>query len=85
MEMVEGKDRPPDLGTPEFETGIGKTGGLLLRILKSCFNTGRCVVLDSGFCVLKGLISLVKSGVFACSLIKKRRYWPGYCQGEAID
>ena len=58
IEMVEGKDRPQDLGPPEFESVIGKTGGLLLRILKSCFNLGRYVVLDSGFCVLKAIVAL---------------------------
>ena len=39
MEMVEGKDSPPDLRTPEFEADVGMTGELLLRILKSCFNS----------------------------------------------
>ncbi len=85
FEVVEGRDRPTQLGRPEYEVEHGKTGGLLLRLTKSIHQSARYVVLDSGFCVLKGLISLVKSGVFACSLIKKRRYWPAYCQGETID
>jgi hypothetical protein len=58
VEMVEGKDPPLDHGPPEFKGVIGKTGGLLLRMLKSCFNTGRYVVLDSGFCVLKAIVAL---------------------------
>ena len=85
FEVVEGRDRPTQLGRPEYEVEHGKTGGLLLRLTQSIHQSARYVVLDSGFCVLKGLISLVKSGVFACSLIKKHRYWPAYCQGEAID
>lgn len=85
MEMVEGKDRPPDLGTPEFEAGVGKTGGLLLRILKSCFNTGRYVVLDSGFCVLKAIVALYEKGIYAGALIKKRRFWPSLVPGVAMD
>ena len=85
FEVVEGRDRPTQLGRPEYEVEHGKTGGLLLRLTKSIHQSARYVVLDSGFCVLKGLISLMKSGVFACSLIKKHRYWPAYCQGEAID
>jgi hypothetical protein len=43
------------------------------------------VILDSGFCVLQGLVELKKIGVFASALIKKRRYWPKYVPGEQID
>ena len=43
------------------------------------------MVLDSGFCVLKGLIELKKIGLFACTVIKKRWYWPVYVPGEAIN
>ena len=43
------------------------------------------VILDSGFCVLKGLIELWKIGVYASAVIKKRRYWPKYIPGDAID
>eukprot|EP00804_Cyclotella_cryptica_P001269 CCRYP_012764-RA/>CCRYP_012764-RA protein AED:0.37 eAED:0.03 QI:0/0/0/0.5/1/1/4/0/472 len=65
--------------------GIGKTGGLLLRMLKSCFHSGRYVVLDSGFCVLKALVALHEKGIYAGALIKKRRYWPALVPGEAMD
>ena len=47
--------------------------------------SGCCVILDSGFCVLKGLIELRKRGVFASALIKKRWYWPRYVDGNAIN
>ena len=50
--------------------------GLLLRMMKSYFVTGRYVIIDSGFCVLKGLIQLINKGVFNCVFIKKRKYWP---------
>ena len=42
------------------------------------------MILDSGFCVLKGIIELHKNGVFASALIKKRRYWPKYIHGDEI-
>ena len=42
------------------------------------FHLGFIVILDSGFCVLKGIIEFCKNGVFASALIKKRRYWPKY-------
>lgn len=84
-EIVEGKDRPRHLGKPEFEEQLGKTAGLLMRLCKPIFHTSKYIVLDSGFCVLSALIALKKVGVFAGSLIKKRRYWPLHCRGDAID
>ena len=50
--------------------------GLFWRMMKSYFATGSYVILDYGFCVLKGLIQLRKKGIFAYAIIKKRRYWP---------
>jgi hypothetical protein len=46
---------------------------------------GRVEIMDSGFCVLKALIKLASVGVFASAEIKKRRYWPKYIDGGAID
>lgn len=84
LELVEGKDRPKELGDPEF-VEHGNTGGLLLRLTKSIHNTARYVVLDSGFCVLAALAALRSLGVFAGALVKKRRYWPRHIAGDAID
>jgi len=83
LELVEGKDRPTELPQPEFDQH-GKTVGLLVRLTKSLWGTGKLVILDSGFCVVKGLVELKKKGVFASALIKKRRYWPKYIDGDAI-
>ena len=41
-------------------------------------------MLDSGFCVLKGIVELKKRRVYASALIKKRRYWPEYIKGDDI-
>ena len=43
------------------------------------------MILDSGFCVLQGIIKLRKLCVFAGALIKKRCYWPKNVPGDAID
>jgi hypothetical protein len=64
---------------------LGKMAGLLMRMLLSYFTTGRYVVLDSGFCVLKALVQLKKVGMFAWAVIKKRRFWPAFVPGEAIN
>ena len=62
----------------------GKTAGLLLRLCQSLFQTGKVVILDSGFCVLQALVELKKMGVYASALVKKRRYWPKNVPGEQI-
>ena len=84
LELVEGKDHPSQLQT-EFDNLGGKTVGLLLRMLKSYFATGKYVVLDSGFCVLKGIVELRKRGLFSCALIKKRRYWPTLVPSDTMQ
>ena len=83
IELVEGKDRPRQSPTPEFEDQ-GKTASLLLRLCKCLYRTGKIVILDSGFCVLKAIIALKKVGVYSSALVKKRRYWPKYIKGEEI-
>eukprot|EP00977_Amphora_coffeiformis_P000513 scaffold130_cov151-Amphora_coffeaeformis.AAC.2 len=84
IELVEGKDRPPEMAPPEH-ADQGKTVGLLLRLTEPIWHSSRVVILDSGFCVLKGIIALRQKGVFASALIKKRRYWPAYVPGDDID
>jgi Transposase IS4 len=83
VEIVEGKGTPRKKPPKEFES-LGKTVGLLLRLTKPLWGTAKMVVLDSGFCVLKGIIELKKRGVFAALLIKKRCYWPKYVAGNMI-
>ena len=62
----------------------GKTVGLLLHVLEPIFAKGNVVILDSGFCVLKGIVEVEKCGVYASTLIKKQKYWPEYIKGDAI-
>ena len=74
LELVEGKAHPRQAGTLEFEELVGKTVGLLVRTMKSYFATVGYAIIDSCFCVLKGLTQLNKKGIFACAITKKRRY-----------
>lgn len=83
VELVEGRDEPSERPKKKFSE-LGKTVGLLLRLTKPLWSTSKVVVLDSGFCVLKGIVELRKKGVFASALIKKRRYWPKYVEGDKI-
>ena len=51
----------------------------------ACFAVTLAIILDSGFCVLKGLVELRRRGLYACALIKKRRYWPTHVLGNVIN
>ena len=70
MELNEGKDSPSEI-MPKFNNQ-GKTVGLLLHVLEPIFARGNVVILDSGFCVLKGIVELKMQGVYASALIKKK-------------
>ena len=55
--IVEGRDHPIPMGRPEFDTSPNmKTVGLMLRLMRVLWSTGKTVIMDSGFCVLKGLL-----------------------------
>ena len=82
LEIREGKDQPHEL--PKEHNSKGKTVGTLLHLTKPIHGSGKLVVLDSGFCVLQGLVELKKLGVFAHALIKKHRYWPKHVKGDDI-
>ena len=69
IEIVEGKDSPGQIGRTEFYEE-GGTVLIVLQLTKSLFGTGKLVILDSGFCVLKAIVSLKKWGVYASALIK---------------
>jgi hypothetical protein len=83
-QIVEGKDQTRELG-PKEQAELGATVRLVLQRCTPIFGTGKAVVLDSGFCVAKGVVALESKGVYAGALIKKQRYWPKGVLGEAMD
>ena len=83
MELIEGKDSPSEI--------IPKLQQIKEKLLDCCFMCwspslprGNVVILDSGFCILNGIVELKKCGVYTSALIKKRKYWPKYIKGDAI-
>jgi hypothetical protein len=84
IELVEGKDRPRQLQPAKYSEH-SKTTGLQLRLTDSIAHSGRVVIMDSGFCVLKALIKLASVDVLASAVIKKRCFWPKYIDGGAIN
>jgi hypothetical protein len=73
-EIVEGKDRPTQLGKKKYQDIGGPTVGLIRRMTKPIHGQGKIVVMDSGFCVTKEIVKMGKKGVFGQALVKKRRY-----------
>ena len=53
-----------------------KTVGLMIRLARALWSTGKEVIMDSIFFSLKGLLEMSKRGFYGSVLIKKRRYWP---------
>ena len=72
VDLVEGKDQPNDRRKPDFRADYGATGGLTMRMTKPLFGTGKAVVMDSGFFVLKGKIWMLVHGVYGTTVIKKK-------------
>ena len=82
IDLVEGKDHPQQLGMQQYDN-LGSSVGLLLCMLSRIYHKGFIVILDSEFCVLKGIIELRKKEVFASALVKKQRYQPKYIKADA--
>ena len=57
----------------------------MLRVCRLIIKPGKAVVLDSGFCVAKGITQHYYKGVYLAALIKKRHYWPKAVPGDLID
>ena len=72
LELIEGNDAPSTI-IPKFNNQ-GKMVGLLLQMLEPIFGRGNVVVLNSGFCVLRGIVELKRHGVYAFPLMKKQKY-----------
>ena len=84
IELVEGKYCQQEKTKEKFVAEHGKTTSLLLRLTERISDTGKVVLLDSGFGVLEALLILKKQGVFASSLVKKWRYWHKHIKGDKI-
>ena len=54
-QIIEGKDRPSQRGAKQHQE-LGKAVGMMLRMFKPIFGSGKAVVFDSLFCVSKGAI-----------------------------
>ena len=75
VKLQEGKYHPKkqdgSWAFPSEFPGYSKTSTLMLEITNHVHHTGKVVSMDSGFCVLVGIIATQNFGVYGQSLIKK--------------
>ena len=64
---------------------LGLTVGLILWMCKTLYGTCKVIVMESDFCVSRGIVELERKGVYGASMIKKKHYWPKGVPGVAID
>ena len=50
--------------------------GLMIPVMRSICITGKVVIMDRNFYLLKLISEMRKRGFYGSALIKKRRYWP---------
>ena len=82
--ISEGKYCPQQL-VENLQSELGEMVSLMLRICRPIFGIGKYVVLDSGFCIAKGVTKLESKSAYAVDLIKKRHYFLKEFPGELID
>ena len=58
---------------------------MMIRICNMLYVTEKVLVMDSGFCVSRGIVELEQKGGYGASLIKKKNYWTKGVPGDAID
>ena len=57
----------------------------MLRMCRPIFGSGKDEVLDSWFCIYKGIKDIVSKGVYVEALIKNWHYFPKGVPGDLID
>ena len=82
--IVEGEYFPSQRGAKQHHE-LGNTVGLMLRMCKPIFGSGKSVIFGSVFFVAKGVVEFETRGVYEGAFIKKRRYWPNNVPGNDID
>ena len=58
---------------------------LIWNMNKPLWVTGKTVIIESGFCVLKGFIGMYGRGVYGSAGANKRIYWPSGIYVDQIN
>ena len=62
-----------------------RTVGFIVCLCSHIYSTGKAVILDISFCLLKGIIEIRTLFFLQVLLSKKRRYCTSLVPGDAID
>lgn len=86
VELMDGKDTPAG-ALPKKYSDLGKTPGLMCKMMENIKCTGKACTIDSGSYVSKGIVELeAQLGVSLQALIKKPgQYWPEGVPGDVIN
>ena len=61
-----------------------KADGFMLRLTIALWRTDKEMIMNIGFCVLKGILEMRNKGVYESTLIKMRCYWPKGIHRDSI-
>ena len=76
-ELVEGRDKPKELGSTVFQKLPWKTTmSLMWGVMKPLWVTDNTVIMVSGFSVLREFIGMFGRGFYVISSTNNHRYWP---------
>ena len=62
-----------------------KTVGLMVCLTRALWSSGKALVMNSGLCVLIGILKIEKEGDLWKCIDKKRCYWTRGVNGYGID
>ena len=87
IELVEGKDAPPQQGEKE-QNELEKIVGLLMRLTRPLRHSGTMMLCDSGFWPIDLTAVVIAKckevGIYVSALIKNQRYCPKYVKDEEV-
>ena len=85
-DIVKGRYHKIPMGGPEFDTSSNmKMVGLMIWLTRALWSTGNAVIMDSCFCVFRGILETRKRRVYGSALIKKMCCWTRVAHEDKID
>ena len=76
-DLFEGGDSSKEVvNTYDHKGHVTSTISLIWRMTNPLWVTGKKVVMESGFCVLRRFIGIFERGVYISSLVNNNRYIP---------
>ena len=81
IDLAVGVYHPGEIHPDKYEN-VWKTVSLIVWIRRDIYSKDKVVILYGGFCVLQGIIELIKLGFFASALVKKRQHQPTLVTGD---